>query len=208
MESSFLPIGPLTRLIQSGSWSQGGEFFRLELSSRSRGYLRPVRVVLMGICVILLGLIGWSVARTAGLHYDLRSVQARLDQVREQDRQLIDLAGKEGVDLSAAALQRLPAEVALANEMLTKRSFSWTQFLAELEEAIPARMAIKSVRFDPGSAVVQLKGAAFTVEDVTALAFKLQNHPVFRDPVLGQHHAGTDGLVEFDLSLTYHPQKA
>ncbi len=110
--------------------------------------------------------------------------------------------------MSPASLQRLPAEVALANQLLAKRNFSWTQFLSGLEEAIPARVAIKSVRLDPGSAMIHLTGAAITVEDVTALALKLQNHPVFRDPVLGQHHAGSDGLVEFDLALKYRPRGA
>jgi hypothetical protein len=30
---------------------------------------------------------------------------------------------------------------------------------------------------------------------------------VFHDPVLGQHHLGNDGLVEFDLKLKYRPQE-
>lgn len=168
----------------------------------------PAKAGLTGLCAILIFLIGETAVRTVGLQYELRTLQARLDQVRDQDRQVIALAREEGVDLTAAGIQRLPAEVALANELLAKRNFSWTRFLSELEEAIPSRMAIKSVRFDPGSAMIQLKGAALTVEDVTALAFKLQNHPVFHDPVLGQHHAGSDGLVEFDLSLTYRLPKA
>jgi len=52
-----------------------------------------------------------------------------------------------------------------------------------------------------------MTGAAVTVEDVTALTLKLQSHPVFHDPVLGQHHLGSDGLVEFDLKLKYRPQE-
>jgi len=44
---------------------------------------------------------------------------------------------------------------------------------------------------------------AVTVEDVTALTVTLQDHPVFRDPVLDQHRVGADGLVEFDLTLRY-----
>jgi hypothetical protein len=35
------------------------------------------------------------------------------------------------------------------------------------------------------------------------LTVRMQNHSVFRDPVLGQHRAGPDGLVEFDLTLRY-----
>jgi hypothetical protein len=50
-----------------------------------------------------------------------------------------------------------------------------------------------------------MTGAAVTVEDVTGFTLKLQSHPVFHDPVLGQHHLGGDGLVEFDLMLKYRP---
>jgi hypothetical protein len=48
-----------------------------------------------------------------------------------------------------------------------------------------------------------MTGLAVTVEDVTALTVTLQDHPVFRDSVLGQHRVGPDGLVEFDITLRY-----
>ena len=126
-----------------------------------------------------------------------------LDHVRTQDHQLLAVAQQESIDLSGPALQQLPAEVSLANQLLTKRHFSWTQFLSALEAAIPQHVSIKSIRLDPGSAVVHMTGLAVTVEDVTALTVTLQDHPVFRDPVLGQHRVGPDGLVEFDLTLRY-----
>ena len=77
------------------------------------------------------------------------------------------------------------------------------EFLSALEAAIPRHVSIKSIRLDPGSAVVHITGLAVTVEDVTALTVTLQDHAVFRDPVLGQHRVGPDGLVEFDLTLRY-----
>jgi Tfp pilus assembly protein PilN len=104
-------------------------------------------------------------------------------------------------------LRQLPEEVSLANQLLAKRNFSWTQFLSGLEEVIPPRVSIKGVRLDPASAVIYLTGAAATVEDITALTLKLQSHAVFHDPVLGEHHLGSNGLVEFDLKLKYRPQE-
>jgi Tfp pilus assembly protein PilN len=100
-------------------------------------------------------------------------------------------------------LQQLSAEVGLANQLLTKRNFSWTQFLSALEAAIPQHVSIQSIRLDPGSAVVHMIGLAATVEDVTALTVTLQDHTAFHDPVLGQHRVGPNGLVEFDLTLRY-----
>ena len=204
-------ISILTRVadrIGSFRWQTGGStYFHIELGSRYRAYVAPARLVLQ-FAALGLGLwLSWSAAQTLMAYQDLQELQARLDQVREQDQQLIREAQAEGMDLSDAALRQLPAEVGLANQLLAKRNFSWTQFLSGLEEVIPPRVSIKGVRLDPASAVIHMTGAAVSVEDVTAFTLKLQSHPVFHDPVLGQHHLGNDGLVEFDLRLKYRPQE-
>ena len=181
----------------------GARYFHIELSSRYRWYVAPTRLVLVALSGIVGVAILWSVTQTVMTMRDWHDVQARLDQVRMQDHQLLAEAQQEGIDLSGPSLQMLPAEVSLANQLMTKRHFSWTQFLSALEAAIPRHVSIKSIRLDPGSAVVHMTGLAVTVEDVTALTVTLQDHAVFRDPVLGQHRVGPDGLVEFDLTLRY-----
>lgn len=194
--------------IGSFRWQTGGTtYFHIDLASRARGYVAPTRIVLQAAAIGLGLLVSWNVVETWLTFQHLREVQARLEDAHEQDRQLLKDAQAEGFDLSEAAVRRLPAEVALANQLLAKRNFSWTHFLSGLEEAIPPRVSITGVRLDPASAVIHMTGAAATVEDVTALTLKLQSHPVFHDPVLGQHHLGIDGLVEFDLKLKYRPQE-
>lgn len=192
--------------IGSFRWQTGGtKYFYFELASRHRPYLAPLRVLLKATTLGLIVWACWSTAEALLAFQGLHETEARLNQARAQDQQLIEQARAEGIDLSEAALRQLPGEVALANQLLTKRNFSWTQFLSGLEEAIPPRVSIKSVRLDPASAVIHMTGAAVTVEDVTGFTLKLQSHPVFHDPVLGQHHLGGDGLVEFDLMLKYRP---
>ena len=181
----------------------GARYFHIELSSRYRWYVAPTRLVLVVLSGILGVAILWSVTQTVMTMREWYNMQARLDHVRMQDHQLLAEAQQEGIDLSGPSLQQLPAEVSLANQFLTKRHFSWTQFLAALEAAIPEHVSIKSIRLDQGSAVVHMTGLAVTVEDVTTLTVNLQDHAVFSDPVLGQHRVGPDGLVEFDLTLRY-----
>ena len=181
----------------------GARYFDIELSSRYRWYVAPTRLVLVALCWILGASILWSVTQAVMTMRDRHDMQARFDHVRMQDHQLLAEAQQEGIDLSGPSLKQLPAEVSLANQLLTKRHFSWTQFLSALETAIPRHVSIQSIRLDPGSAVVHMTGLAVTVEDVAALTVTLQDHALFRDPVLGQHRAGPDGLVEFDLTLRY-----
>ena len=181
----------------------GARYFHIELRSRYRWYVAPTRLVLVALSGIVGVSILWSVTQTVMTIRDRHDMQVRLDHVRMQDQQLLAEAQQEGIDLSGPSLQQLPAEVSLANQLLVKRHFSWTQFLSALEAAIPQNVSIKSIRLDPGNAVVHMTGLAVTVEDVTALTVTLQDHAVFRDPVLGQHRVGPDGLVEFDLTLRY-----
>ncbi len=189
----------------SSCWGKpgGARFFHIELSSRYRWYVAPTRLVLVALSGIVGISILWSVAQTVMTMRDRQDMQARLDHVRMQDHQLLAEAQQENIDLSGPSSQQLPVEVSLANQLLTKRNFSWTQFLSALEAAIPQHVSIKSIRLDPGSAVVHMTGLAVKVEDVTALTVTLQDHAIFRDPVLGQHRVGPDGLVEFDLTIRY-----
>ena len=190
-------------------WRSGGNrYFHLELGTHYRAYVEPIRLMLIAMCVVMGVWIFWNVGNTLIAWRDLQEIQGRLDQVRTQDRQLITAAQAEGIDLSDLSLKQLPAEVSLANQLLAKRNFSWTQFLSGLEETIPPRVSIKGVRLDPGSAMIHITGAAVTLEDITALTLSLQTHPVFHDPVLGKHFTGGDGLVEFDLRLEYRAEGA
>ena len=178
-------------------------YFHIELSSRYRWYVAPARMMLVALCGTIGGAILWSGIQTGMTLHDLQDVQAGLDHVRMQDQQLLAQAQREGLDLSGGSLQQLPAEVSLANQVLTKRHFSWTQFLSALESAIPRQVSMKTIHLDPGGGVVHITGLAVTVEDVTALTVTLQDHVAFYDPVLGQHRVRPDGLVEFDLMLRY-----
>ena len=146
-------ISFMTRIadrIGSFRWQTGGTtYFHIELASRHRAYVAPGRFVLRLAALALSLWVSWSAAQTwIGLQ-DLQEIQARIDQVREQDQQLIKEAQAEGLDLSEAALRRLPAEVSLANQLLAKRNFSWTHFLSGLGRGDPS--ARLDQRCAPGS---------------------------------------------------------
>jgi hypothetical protein len=164
-------------------------------------------LALAALCFILgLGIL-WNGGQAVIGYRDVLVLQAELDRVRQQDRQLLGEAAQEGVDLSEESLRLLPTEVALANQLLEKRLFSWTRFLTGLEQALPPRLALSSVRLDVGGTTVRLSGSAMGLEDITAFTVGLQDHPLFKDPVLAQHRSGPNGLVEFDVTLRYRQER-
>ena len=177
--------------------------FTINLSSRYRWYLAPARLVIMVVAWVIGAVMVWDLSQSWFAWQEVQSMEAALSQVQERDRELLKEAQQEGLDLSEAALQVLPKEIEFANQLIEKRGFSWTRFLTELERAIPQRIAVNSIRLDPANATIMLTGSARALEDVTTLTVMFQDHPQFRDPVLGQHRVMGNGLVEFDLTLRY-----
>jgi Tfp pilus assembly protein PilN len=177
--------------------------FQINLSRRYRPMVVPLRLLLIGSCILLVIGICWNLGQAILTYQGSLTIQAELDRVRQQDLDLIAEARHEGIDLSEESLKRLPFEVELANQLLGKRTFSWTKFLTELEQAIPSHLALSSVRLDQAGTMVRLTGTATSFEDITAFTVGLQNHPTFKDPILAQHRVGPNGLVEFDVTLQY-----
>jgi Tfp pilus assembly protein PilN len=145
----------------------------------------------------------WSLGLAVVAYQECWTIEAELERTRQQDAQVVAEAGQEGLDLSEGALRRLPAEIDLVNQLLEKRIFSWTKFLTGLEQALPPRLALTSVRLDQSGTTVHLTGTAMSLEDITAFTVGLRDHPNFKDPVLAQHRVGANGLVEFDVMLKY-----
>ena len=124
-------------------------------------------------------------------------------RVRDQDSRLRAQAQAEGADLSDAALQRLPQEVAFANQVIAKRVFSWTRFLTDLEETVPPRLSVHSIQLDFKNSVITISGAALTLKDLTTFIIGLEDHRAFQDAVLGHHRTLENGWVEFGLTVRY-----
>ena len=177
--------------------------FAINLSSRHRTYVAPLRWVLVAICGLLVLAILWDTVHAVIGYQEVSRISRELERVRQEDDALLAEVSRDGFDLSESSLQLLPSEVAFANQLLAKRMFSWTKFLTGLEQAIPPRVALTSVRLDAGGTVVHMTGAAVSLEDITAFTVGLQEHPSFKDPVLAQHRSGSSGLVEFDVTLRY-----
>lgn len=202
--AGLLSIGRLAAaMTRIPLWDRSRDEFHINLSSRYRSSMAPIRAVLVAGCVLLVLGILWSLGQAGVGYREARTISLELDRIRQQDAQLIAEARQEGIDLSEGVLQRLPVEVALANLLIEKRAFSWTKFLTGLEQAIPPRLMLSSVRLEQGGTMVHLLGSAVSLEDITAFTVGLQDHPTFKDPVLAQHRVGTNGLVEFDVTLRY-----
>ncbi|KXK03549.1 MAG: hypothetical protein NBKEAIPA_01195 [Nitrospirae bacterium] len=190
-------------LLRLGQPSAKTGLFTINMSNRYRWYLAPARLFIMVMAGILGVVMLWDVSQAWLVWQEVEAMESALNQVLDRDRELLKEAQQQGIELSETSLQVLPKEIEFANQLIEKRSFSWTRFLTELERAIPQRIAVNSIRLDPANSTIMLTGSARALEDVTTLTITFQDHPQFKDPVLGQHRDLGNGLVEFDLSLRY-----
>lgn len=179
------------------------ERFQVNLSHRFRPRVVLLRLILIGSCTLLVLGNCWNVTQAILTYQAYSSIHAELDRIRQQDLALVAEAQHEGIDLSEESLERLPFEVEFANQLLEKRAFSWTKFLTELEQAIPSRLGLSSVRLDQAGTMVRLTGTAMSLEDITSFTVGLQDHATFQDPILSQYRVGPSGWVEFDITLRY-----
>lgn len=177
--------------------------FRINLSTRYRGYLGLTRIVLVLIAAVLVVAIVWDLQQVVALSSEASQMEPAVARVRAQDRYFVKQARSENIDLSEAALQRLPEEVGFANRLIAERTFSWSKLLGELEETVPPGLAINGVQHDLGKTVtIRLSGSATSLETITAFTLSLGSHPAFYDPELVRHRVRErTGLVEFDLRV-------
>lgn len=179
--------------------------FHINLSTRHRGYLGPMRIVLLAIAMVLLAAIVWDLRHLAVLEARAEQLAPALARVRAQDLAFVGDARREGIDLSDAALSRLSRDIGFANQLIAERTFSWTKLLGELEETVPAGLAINGIQHDLKQTVtIRLAGSAVSLEVITAFTLALSDHPAFHDPELVRHRVKGGGeLVQFQLRVGY-----
>jgi len=97
----------------------------------------------------------------------------------------------------------LEKKIKVLNDMIVRKSFSWTRFLNDLEKAIPANISVKKIEpkfLDHG---VTISGEALTLKDLTRLILSLETHPQFNQVFLLDQKVGNENRVEFQVHLNY-----
>jgi type IV pilus assembly protein PilN len=177
--------------------------FRINLSSHPGRHVAIMHAGLGLLSLLFIALIAWDWQEVKVIREQAQTVEQAIARVREQDRRLQSQAKTEMMDLSDGVLQTLPREVAFANQLIARRAFSWTHFLHDLEDAVPGGIAIHNIKVDVKASSIALGGTALGLKDLTAFIIRLEDHPAFKQAVLGQHRTLKNGHVEFGLTVRY-----
>ncbi|MDH4098979.1 MAG: PilN domain-containing protein [Nitrospirota bacterium] len=131
------------------------------------------------------------------------------NQIRQYEQEV-----KAGPD--RAFLARFKGEVAFANSLILRKSFSWTSLLGRIEKAVPKGISVtkiapdfKTIEGKEEEEVVMLSGTARSLEALTGLIINLEDSVHFREVFLLNQSLRDDKsgreLIAFDIRMQYLP---
>jgi len=156
---------------------------KLTLNLASRTYIN--RRALFGFYLAFGGGLVLLLALGIGLY---ARNQMHLRQLRQQLAELGQQAATPsqtgGEPFTAAAYEKLLADIRFANEILAQDSFRWTDLLNRMEEVVPEKVAISGIDPDYKEKELQLTGLAMRVEDLQQFLDNLITSDYFTDVYL------------------------
>jgi len=162
-------------------------------------------------CLALTGGLWWY---GHDLEEQTSTLQHRIGELEQSNQQLTTKANSRGFDLSDDRRHELPKEVTFAKTIRTHQSFSWTQFLNDLETTVPEKISMDSVTLNFKDATIALQGSAATLNDLNRFVDELENHRAFHHVVLSRHSNKSKKkdkqhkYVVFTMKVSYEPMRA
>jgi Tfp pilus assembly protein PilN len=128
--------------------------------------------------------------------------EARAADLRRQAAQLRASVDPKQVDFASADARQ-------ANDLIDRRTFSWTELLNHFETTLPSDVRITSVkpRLDRDRGIVlEISIVARGVDDVKAFMLNLEHTGVFANVRPASDRINEQGLLESVLDTSYAPQ--
>lgn len=181
---------------------------RTNLSTRPFYNERAVHLWLLIAALLVAVATAWNV--TAGLRYRTGDTElgrqadadeARTQQLRQQVTRLRASVDPRQIDAASAAARQ-------ANDLIDRRTFSWTELLNTLETTLPDEAHIVAVRpkVDRDSGIVlTLNIVARDVDDVNQFMENLEQTGAFKNPRPTTERFNEEGLFESILEAQYLP---
>jgi len=177
--------------------------FNINLSSGDHLKRRAILFTLYLAMAVVIVLIGVDLARLNEMRESEAAFEARIGRVLNEQRALQEEIGRLGRRVSDDAIKAMRNEIHLINQLLHQKSFSWTVFLSDLEERVPAKLSVARIQPDFNSRQVILGGSAPSLKEVTEFIGRLQQTP-FEEPFLmHQEESEKDGKKEVNFSIRF-----
>jgi type IV pilus assembly protein PilN len=181
---------------------------KTNLSTRPFYNERAVHLALLIVAVVVAAATAWNVSRI--LRYsrsDTRlATQASRDEVRAADLRQQAVRLRASVD--PQQVQLASAGARQANDLIDRRTFSWTELLNRFETTLPDEVQLTAIRpsvdRDKGI-MLRLTVMARGVDDVAEFMEKLEATGAFKDVRPATDQFNEQGLLLSILEMSYVP---
>jgi hypothetical protein len=120
-------------------------------------------------------------------------------------------AARLRASVDTGQVERVSAEARLANDLIDRRVFSWTELFNLFERTLPAGVRVTAVRPSvdrEGRILLTIAIVARAVDDVGEFMAKLEETGAFRDLLSRQELVNDQQLLEASLETFYVPVAA
>lgn len=177
---------------------------RLSVAPRHIHVLRGLQWGLSGLFLGSSLLVAVMWVKTQEIHDEATRYAEAAERTEVLNRAFTAQLERDQLTLSAAQISKIQQEVRVVNQLAEKRGFSWTQLLADLEEAVPSGISISRIQRDDHTSTLTITGQATGMETLKTLLSTLQARPGFHEPVLHRHDLSDssrpDGDAETEAS--------
>ena len=181
---------------------------RTNLSTRPFYNDRLVRLWLIGIAIVVLAVTAFNVSRV--MRYSRSdtqlATQASRDEARAADLRRQAAGLRASVDLKQVDFAS--ADARQANDLIDRRTFSWTELFNRFETTLPDEVRITAVRprVDPKLGIVLIINVvARGVDDVSAFMANLEATGAFANLRPAEEHFNDQAQLESVLEMAYVP---
>lgn len=184
---------------------------RTNLSSRPFYNERAVRLWLLLAGILVASATIFNIVRVAqysGSNTEL-AVQASADERRAAELQGTAVRLRASVD--AHQMEAASIEARLANELIDRRTFSWTELFNRFETTLPPDVRITAVRplvDKEHKIVLTVTVLAKSVDDVGQFMENLESTGAFMNLLSRQERLNEDDQIESVLETIYVPHRA
>jgi hypothetical protein len=178
---------------------------RTNLSTRPFYNERAIYAMAAVVAVLVLAMTAWQAVRVVRLS----KYKTELNTAVRRDRDEAEAKIKEADQVRRGLNQRELAEVAAAakeaNNLIERRTFSWTGLFNQLEATLPEDVMLVGVRpeFKDGETLVNLDLQGRQTDDIDAFWDRLDKVGAFHDILWSAVDVGEDGLHKVQMKAVY-----
>jgi len=184
---------------------------RSNLSTRPFYNRRAVQLWLFALAVIVAGATAFNVSRV--LRYSRSDTQLAMQATRDENRaaDLRQQASRLRATVDPKQIDFASTEARQANELIDRRTFSWTELLNRLETTLPPDVHIVALRPKvdrKNGTVLTINVLARSVDDVDVFMNNLEATSAFKSIGSREDRFNEQGLLESSIESTYVPAAA